>query len=192
MTGQDESAKPAGPVSDTSPAPTGAGPASSPPTGEAVEQDIDALLAEAHKERDEYLELAKRTKADFDNYRKRMSSEVEAASARGKAALVGELVHVVDNLERALEAVQPGSAPTPTDSLVEGIRLTHRDLCMALENHGVEVIDPEGERFDPTWHQALTTKPSQKHEPGFVISTERKGYRLGEQLIRPALVIVSE
>jgi|SRR5215212_4385343 len=191
-------ARPAGPAAAGDPPPPattqGAVPPTTSPTGEAeqqdgaqaVEEDFEKLLKDAHRERDEYLELAKRTKADFENYRKRMAQETQTAGARAKAALVGELVHVVDNLERALEA-------TDTDNpLVQGIQLTYRDLCVALENHGVEALDPVGERFDPTWHQALTTKPSQDHEPGVVIATERKGYRLGDQLIRPALVIVSE
>jgi molecular chaperone GrpE len=188
---QDESARPAGPAAAGDPPPPaqqeGVPPTTSP-AGDAdqVEQDFDALLKDAHRERDEYLELAKRTKADFENYRKRMSQETQAAGARAKAALVGELVHVVDNLERALEAADTNN------TLVQGIQLTHRDLCMALENHGVEALEPVGEQFDPTWHQALTTKPSQDHEAGVVIATERKGYRLGDQLIRPALVIVSE
>jgi len=185
---QEHEPRPAGPVSDSGLSLPGESSESSPPAGEAdqVEQDFEQLLQDAHRERDEYLELAKRTKADFENYRKRMSQEVQDAGTRAKAALVGELVHVVDNLERALEAADTDN------SLVQGIQLTHRDLYMALNNHGIEAFDPIGERFDPTWHQALTTKPSKDHEPGIVIATERKGYRLGDQLIRPALVIVSE
>src|SRR6476620_8038874 len=108
---RDEGARPAGPVSDTAPSPTGEGPASSPPAGEAVESgaqaveaDFEALLADAHKERDEYLELAKRTKADFENYRKRVAADVQAAAARGKAEVAREVIDAVDNLERALEA----------------------------------------------------------------------------------------
>jgi len=192
MSPQDEGARPAGPAAagdPPSPATTQETvPPTASPTGDAdqVEQDFEALLKDAHRERDEYLELAKRTKADFENFRKRMSSEVQAAGARGKAALAGELVHVVDNLERALEAADT------ENPLVQGIKLTQRDLYMALNNHGVEAIDPVGEPFDPTWHQALTTKPSQDHEAGIVLVTERKGYRLDDQLIRPALVIVSE
>jgi len=169
------------------------GPPTPPPAGEAsdqVEQDLEALLADTQRERDEYLELAKRTKADFENYRKRMASEVQAAAARGKAALVGELVHVIDNLERALDATNDSSQNE--DALIQGIQLTYRDLCMALENHGVETVDPVGERFDPAWHEALTTKPADGTEPGVVVEVMQKGYRMGEQLVRPARVVVSE
>jgi len=192
--------RPAGPVAAGDPPPpavakasSGVGPPTPPPAGEAsdqVEQDLEALLADTQRERDEYLELAKRTKADFENYRKRMASEVQAAAARGKAALVGELVHVIDNLERALDATNDSSQNE--DALIQGIQLTYRDLCMALENHGVETVDPVGERFDPAWHEALTTKPADGTEPGVVVEVMQKGYRMGEQLVRPARVVVSE
>jgi molecular chaperone GrpE len=212
--GSDEP-RPAGPVGAGDPPPpavakasSGVGPPTPPPAGGAppgdssgqseadqVERDFDALLADAQKERDEYLELAKRTKADFENFRKRMTAEVTAASTRGKAALVGELVHVIDNLERALEAagIDPASeAPAPEEPLAHGICLTYRDLCLALKGNGVEIFDPVGEKFDPAWQEALTTKPSEDVDAGIVIETLQKGYRLGEQLIRPARVVVSE
>jgi molecular chaperone GrpE len=155
-----------------------------------VELDLDALAAE----RDEYLDLAKRAKADFENYRKRMSAEVAAATDRGKAALVGELVHVVDNLERALAAaeIDPTADETPEEPLAQGILLTYRDLCIALKGNGVEVFDPTGEKFDPTSHEALSKIAADGAESGVVVETMQKGYRLGEQLIRPARVVVAE
>jgi molecular chaperone GrpE len=198
---QDEGARPAGPAAAGDPPPPATAqevvPPTTSPTGDAdqVEQDFEALLKDAHRERDEYLELARRTKADFENYRKRMATEVQASAARGKAALVGELVHVLDNLERALKAAESDDAGPPQaakEALAHGVRLTHDDVLGAFKNHGVEAFDPVGESFDPMWHQALTTKPSEDHEAGIVIATERKGYRIGDQLIRPALVIVSE
>src|SRR6476620_4441582 len=105
--------RPAGPVAAGDPPPpavakasSGAVPPTAPPAGDAekVEQDFEALLADTQRERDEYLDLAKRTKADFENYRKRMSSEVEAAGARGRAELIRDVVPVLDDLERALQA----------------------------------------------------------------------------------------
>jgi molecular chaperone GrpE len=185
MTGQDESARPAGPVSDTSPAPTGAGPASSPPTGEDVEQDIDALLAEAQQERDEYLELARRTKADFENYRKRVAADLEAAQVRGKVAVAREVIDAVDNLERALEAAGEG------ESLAAGVEMVLGGLRETLARNGVEVVDPKGEKFDPTHHEALSTQPVEGAESGTVVEVLQKGYVLGEQLVRPARVVVS-
>jgi molecular chaperone GrpE len=182
---QDESVRPAGPVSDTSPAPTGAGPASSPPTGDAVEQDIDALLAEAHKERDEYHELAKRTKADFDNYRKRVAADLEAAQVRGKVAVAREVIDAVDNLERALEAAGEG------EGLAEGVTMVLGGLRETLARNGVDVVDPKGEKFDPNRHEALSTQPVEGAESGTVVEVLQKGYVLGDHLVRPARVVVS-
>ncbi len=169
--------------------------ASGAPTSQAVEKDLDALLADTQRERDEYLDLAKRTKADFENYRKRMAAEVAAANARGKAALVGELIHVIDNLERALEAagIDPGDeASTPEEPLAQGILLTYRELCAALKRAGVEPLDATGKKFDPNLHEALSTRAADGAEAGTVVDVMQKGYRLGEQLIRPARVVVAE
>lgn len=123
-----------------------------------------------------------------------MTAEVAAATTRGKAALVGELVHVVDNLERALAAaeIDPGGEEAPEEPLAQGILLTYRDLCVALKGSGVEVFDPKGEKFDPTSHEALSKIAADGADPGVVVETMQKGYRLGEQLIRPARVVVAE
>ncbi|HEU5062584.1 MAG TPA: nucleotide exchange factor GrpE [Solirubrobacterales bacterium] len=182
---QDEGARPAGPVSDTTPPPGGGGPASSPPTGEAVEQDFDELLAAATKERDEYLDLARRTKADFENYRKRVAADVQAAAARGKAEVAREVIDAVDNLERALEASESG------DGLAEGVQMVLGNLRETLTRHGIEVVDPQGERFDPNQHEALSTMPVEGTESGTVVEVMQKGYRTEDQLIRPARVVVS-
>ena len=159
-----------------------------------VEQDLNALVTDVARERDEYLELAKRTQADFENYRKRMAAEVQAASTRGKVELAAQLIGVIDNLERALAAagVEPGGEEAPAEPLAEGFFLTYRELCAALQRSGVEPFDPIGERFDPTAHEALQKLPAEDTDPGTVIETMQKGYRLGEQLIRPARVVVSE
>jgi molecular chaperone GrpE len=197
---QDKGQGPAGPVAAGDPPPppvaeasSGEVPPAAPPAGEAIEQDIDALLADTQRERDEYLDLARRTKADFENFRKRMNSEVAAASSRGKAALVGELVHVIDNLERALDAagIDPDGS-TPDEPLAHGVVLTYRDLCQALKGNGVESLDPTGERFDPNLHEALSKVAADGAESGTVVEVMQKGYRLDDQLIRPARVVVAE
>jgi molecular chaperone GrpE len=162
-----------------------------------VEEDFDQLLSETRRERDEYLELAQRTRADFENYRKRMAAETQAATARGRSQLAGELLGVIDNLERALEAanVDPeaalNGAANPEDPLGQGILLTYRDLAEALRRAGVEMYDPAGEKFDPAWHEALGTR-SDDAEPGTVIEVLQKGYRLDGQVLRAAKVMVSE
>ena len=191
--------QPAGPVvgqGSSSSQAAGEEPSPTPPTDESqVENDLDALLADAQRERDEYLDLAKRTKADFENYRRRMAADMAAANARGKAALVGELIHVIDNLERALEAAGIDSvdeASAPEEPLAQGILLTYRELCATLKRAGVEPLDAAGEKFDPNLHEALSTRAADGAEAGTVVDVMQKGYRLGEQLIRPARVVVAE
>jgi molecular chaperone GrpE len=165
-----------------------------PPAGEAdrVADDLDALLADTQRERDEYLDLAKRTKADFENYRKRMANEVQAAAVRGKAELIRDVVPVLDDLERAIEAAGLDPEGDSADGLAHGVLLVFRSLRDSLTRNGVEAVDPKGEKFDPTAHEALSTLPADGVESGVVVEVMQKGYRLGEQLIRPARVVVSE
>jgi molecular chaperone GrpE len=152
---------------------------------EQVEQDLDELTA-AKRERDEYLELAQRTRADFENYRKRVAKESAEATARGKADLAKQLLPVVDNLERALAAAEaePGS-------LAKGVELILDELRGKLSDAGVESYDPLGERFDPELHEALSTRPDEGADAGQVLETLEKGYRLNGQVLRPARVVVS-
>lgn len=153
-----------------------------------VERDLDEL-SETKRERDEYLELAQRTKADFENYRKRVAKETSEALARGKAGLARELLPVIDNLERALES---GSDPGAHESLVKGVGLVLEELRGKLAGAGVEAFDPRGEKFDPQLHEALSTQQAEATEPGLVLETVEKGYRLNGQVLRPARVVVSK
>jgi molecular chaperone GrpE len=157
-----------------------------------VEADFDRLLADTQRERDEYLDLAKRTKADFENFRKRMASEVQAAAARGRAELIRDVVPVLDDLERAIQAAGLDPEGDSEDGLAHGVLLVFRSLRDSLSRNGVEAVDPEGEKFDPVVHEALSTQPSDGVESGTIVEVVQKGYRLGEQLIRPARVVVSE
>jgi molecular chaperone GrpE len=159
---------------------------------EQVEQDLDGLLADTQKERDEYLELARRTKADFENFRKRMAAETQAAAVRGKAQLAQEVVPALDDLERAIAAAGLDPEGDSEDGLAHGVLLVFRSLREALTRNGIEPVDPKGERFDPNQHEALSTVAVEGTEPGIVVEVMQKGYRFGEQLIRPARVVVSE
>jgi len=143
-------------------------------------------LAKAEAERDEYLELARRTQADFENYRKRTAKDVAAAGSRAKLGLVRDVLPVVDNLERALV-----SANGPDGSLAEGVRLVLSELQGVLAREGVEALEPEGEQFDPTVHEALSTREQDGAEPGVVLDVVEKGYRMSDTVIRPARVVVS-
>lgn len=187
----------AGPVGAGDPPPppvakasSGEVPPTPPPADEAVqvEADLEALL----KERDDYLDLAKRTKADFENFRKRMSTEVQAATARGKGELARDVVTVVDDLERALQAAGLDPEGDSADGLAHGVLLVFRSLRDTLGRNGIEAIDPTGEKFDPQWQEALSTVAADGTESGTVVEVLQKGYRLGDQLIRPARVVVSE
>jgi molecular chaperone GrpE len=208
---QGSGARPAGPAPDDGGA-LRAGTSSTPPSSgspaggaqeasssgqsdaDQVERDFEALLADAQREKDEYLDLARRTKADFENYRKRMAAETQAAAARGKAELAIGLIGVIDNLERALLAagIDAGEEQPPEEPLAQGILLTYRELGAVLERSGVEAYDPKGEKFDPQWHEALSTQPVDGSESGLVVEVLQKGYRFGDQVIRPARVVVSE
>jgi molecular chaperone GrpE len=168
--------------------------ADGPTDSSKVDADIAALLSDTQKERDEYLELAKRTQADFENYRKRMAAEVQAAGLRGKAELAAQLIGVIDTLEKALEAAGVDSAQgePPKEPLAEGFFLTYRELLAALGRAGVEAFHPTGERFDPQRHEALQKIAVEGAETGTVVEVMQNGYRLGDQLIRPARVVVAE
>ncbi|MEX2105802.1 MAG: nucleotide exchange factor GrpE [Solirubrobacterales bacterium] len=165
-----------------------------PPAGEAdqVEQDFEALLADAHRERDEYLDLAKRTKADFENFRRRMTAEVQAAAVRGKVQMARDVAPVLDDLERAIQAAGLDPESDSEDALAHGVLLVFRGLRETLTRNGIEAVDPKGEKFDPNLHEALSTVPVDGTEAGTVVEVMQKGYRFEDQLIRPARVVVSE
>ena len=143
-------------------------------------------LTVAQRERDEYLDLAKRAQADFENYRKRAAKEAAAAGARARSGLIRELLPVVDNLERAL-----ASSDGADETFVQGVRLVYNELQGVLSRAGVEAIEPAGEPFDPTVHEALSTRESDGAEAGVVLDVVEKGYRSGDTVIRPARVVVA-
>lgn len=130
-----------------------------------------------------YLRLA----ADFDNYRKRVAREQAALTARANERLLHELLPVLDDLERALEA----AAEHEEAKLEEGVRLVHQALVGLVERHGLSEIDTDG-GFDPHVHEALLTQPGEGAAEGSVLQVLQKGYRLGERVLRPARVIVAE
>jgi molecular chaperone GrpE len=164
------------PVPSVDPAPQGEG------EEEKLEAELKDLVSGLERERDEYLALARRTKADFENYRKRVSREASEAEARGRASLGSDLLSVVDNLERALAAMEGAQ-----DQFVEGVRLVYEELSRALANAGIESFSPTGEQFDPDLHEAMLAKPGTQ---GQVLEVFQKGYRVNGQVLRPARVAV--
>ena len=158
-----------------------------------VEGDLDQLVRTA-AERDEYLALAQRTQADFENYRKRVARESAAAQERGVIGLAKELLPALDNLDRALEDAGSGAKEgAEGDSLLEGVRLVRSELTAALARAGIECFRPVGEQFDPAVHEAIATteQAADGAESGAVVEVYQPGYRLGATVIRPARVVVA-
>ncbi len=133
---------------------------------------------------EDYLALAQRIQADFENYRKRAAREAAAAGERARSGLVRELLPVVDNLERALASAEEGE-----QHLAEGVRLVHSELIAVLERNGIQQFDPAGEKFDPAEHEALSVRD--EGEAGLVLDVVEKGYRTNGSVLRPARVVVS-
>ncbi|QKK02382.1 MAG: nucleotide exchange factor GrpE [Pseudomonadota bacterium] len=127
-----------------------------------------------------------RTRAEMENVQKRSERELERARRFQLEALMRDLLPVIDGLEQGLENAAEG------DSAREGLELTHRLLLKSLGSHGLEVIDPAGERFDPDWHEAMSLQPSDQAEPDTVLMVLQKGYRLHDRLLRAARVIVAK
>jgi molecular chaperone GrpE len=178
VTSRDDAAEPAGDEDAANEAERD--PSSEEPAGD------DDPVTRMERERDEYLALAQRTQADFENWRKRAAKEASAAGERAKAGLVRELLPVVDNLERALR-----SAEESEQHLAEGVRLVHAELVAVLERNGVEPFDPAGQPFDPEVHEALSTRTEDGSDPGLVLDVVEKGYKLNGTVLRPARVVVS-
>ena len=142
-------------------------------------------MKELEAARDSAIADLQRVAADFDNYRKRTARDQEALVARAHERLVKELLPVLDDLERALDA----AAEHEEAKLEEGVRLVHRELSHVLEKEGLVAVETDG-KFDPHEHEALLTQPSEAEE-GAILEVIQKGYRLGDRVLRPARVVVS-
>jgi len=149
-----------------------------------IEGDLDELAILA-TERDEYLALAQRTQADFENYRKRVARESALAQERGVAKLAKELLPALDNLDRALEAA------ATDDPLLDGVRLVRAELSAGLGRLGIESFGVAGDTFDPVEHEAVAQQPVEGAPSGSVVEVYQPGYRLGANVIRPARVLVA-
>jgi molecular chaperone GrpE len=156
---------------------------------EPVEADLGELETRA-RERDEFLALAQRTQADFENFRKRAAREQGLAEQRGVARVVKELLPALDNLERALAAAE-GQPNGAEHHLAEGFRLVQAEIVAAMGRVGVEGYSPKGEVFDPNVHEAMAQQPYEGVESGTVAEVYQSGYKLADTVIRPARVVVA-
>mgnify|MGYP005841608159 CR=1 FL=1 len=161
-------------------------------SGEEARQEEDRR--EEDRGRSESEEMARmreamlRLKAETDNREKRLEREMAKSRKFALESLMRDLLQVLDSMDQAL-----ASADAETEKTAyEGMELTRKQALQVLASHGLEVLDPVGERFDPSWHEAIATQPSEEHQADTVIQVLQKGYRLNERLIRPARVIVAK
>jgi molecular chaperone GrpE len=148
------------------------------------QQNIEEPVVEEQQQPDERL---LRLAADFDNYKKRAAREREEYVTLANERLLKELLPILDDLERALNAAEQHEEA----QLEEGVRLVHRSLASLLARNGVEEIATDG-KFDPHVHEALLAQPAEDRQQGDVLDVIQKGYRLGDRVVRPARVIVAE
>lgn len=161
------------------------GPEQAPEAETAAEPATE--LAQALRQRDEYLEQLQRTRAEFVNYQKRARAQADADRQYMVGAVAVDLLAVLDNFERAIEAARPAGH----SGIIEGLEMVHRQLLAALGKHGVEPIAALGQPFDPNEHEALMQQPSADHPEGTVVAELGKGYRLRDRVLRPSKVAVS-
>ncbi len=169
----------------------GGEPAPEVPAEKALEERIAALeaeLAKAQGQAEEYLDQWRRTAAEFANYRKRQERDQAEFIRQANAALIIKLLPVLDDFALAFEHIPEEEA---NHGWVEGFTLIYRKLQAILEQEGVSPIETVGQPFDPTLHEAVTHEDSDEVASGHVIAEVRKGYRLGDRVLRPAMVRVA-
>lgn len=156
---------------------------------------MDEIIARLEAEKAELTDRFVRTVAEMENLRKRTARDVSDARSYSIAGFARDILGVADNLARALEAI-PEDARRSEDpgykALIEGVELTGRDLSAALERHGVRKIEPEGEKFDPNFHQAMFEVPNPAVPANTVVQVVQAGYVIGERVLRPAMVGVAK
>jgi molecular chaperone GrpE len=150
--------------------------------------DLTQRLEAEQLKTEEYLDMLRRTQADFINYRRRSSQEQNEGRTTAQIAVLDQILPVLDDLGRALQAAPPELA---NNSWVQGIQLVAKRLMTVLEQLGVKQIGRPGERFDPRWHEALSTEVRSDVPEGTILHVTRPGYAIGERVIRPAQVIVA-
>lgn len=167
---------------------TTAPPSADEPIETETFSQLEQKYTEEQQKAEEYLDMLRRTQADFINYRRRATQEMTDGRTAAQAQVLEQLLPVLDDLGRALSATPPELA---NHSWVQGIRLVTKRLMSSLEQLGVRLIGRPGEPFDPYWHEALSTEARPDMPEGTVITITRPGYALGDRVIRPAQVIVS-
>lgn len=180
----------AAPVADAAaPAPAANTAAPTPPP--LTPAEIEKLKADAAQAA-EWKDKCLRTAADFDNFRKRAAREKIETSKYATQQLLGRLLPTIDNFEAALQHADPAGGSAAVQPLIDGLKMTLAQLHAVLRDAGVEVVNAEGQHFDPQLHEAVQHIESDAHPAGKVIQQLRKGYKLSDRLLRPATVVVSK
>jgi molecular chaperone GrpE len=162
-----------------------------PPVPALTPAEIEKLKADAAQAA-EWKDKCLRTAADFDNFRKRAAREKIETSKYATQQLLSRLLPTMDSFEAALQHADPAAGSAAVQSLIDGLKMTLAQLHGVLREAGVEVVNAEGQHFDPQWHEAVQHVESHDHPAGKVIQQLRKGYKLSDRLLRPATVVVSK
>ncbi len=166
--------------------------ATASPEGAQAEGDTEAepapdWEAQYEKTRNQLLRVA----ADFENFKKRSKRDLTDVANRARDEVLQELLPVIDNLERAIEHADTAAECVDPDTLLEGVRMVMRQFESSMERFSVKAFDSVGQPFDPNFHEALQQRESDEVPPGHVLEEFRKGYMMGDRLVRPAMVVVA-
>ncbi|HKI38397.1 MAG TPA: nucleotide exchange factor GrpE [Gemmataceae bacterium] len=157
----------------------------------AVMDDLEALRGraeQAERDRDELRDLAQRTRADFENYQKRMQRDLTQERRYAQGPLAADLLPALDNLDRATAAAKQAGETGP---LVQGVAMVQSQVLDTLRRHGIMRIEAQGQPFDPNLHQAVMQQPSDGVSPGTILQVLEQGYKIHDRVLRPARVVVS-
>jgi len=177
-------------MTESSATPSAAPEASSTSVSIEEYEALNARLTEAEAAASTARDAQLRAMAELDNVRKRAEREIDSARKFGTERVLGDLLAINDSLELGIKAA--GSPEATAASIGEGMTLTHGQLLKFFEKHGISIVDPAGQPFNPDLHEAVSAVPSTDVAPNHVISVLQKGYRLHERLLRPAMVIVAK
>jgi molecular chaperone GrpE len=152
-------------------------------------EELEQRLAEKDRQLQETLSKYRTAASEFEDARLRLRREISKDIERSRRDILAEMLDVLDNLDRAIDSARQGSSP---DALMQGVEMVRRQFLAKLEGFGVKRIEAEGSPFDPTLHDAVTTVPAAPEQDGLVIGTVRCGYKIGDEVLRPAAVAVAK
>ena len=180
-------ANPPAPQNDNASADNASGPAQATTQAEAANVNANEELAEAIKQRDDYLDQLQRSRAEFANYQKRSKTQADSDRVYVVGSLGRDLLDAIDNLERAAEALKANAAA----GIADGVLMVHKQLLATLSKHGIEPIEALGRPFDPNQHEALMQQTDADRPDGTVVSEMSRGFKIHDRVLRPSKVAVS-